>query len=63
MERLLDDLIGHMGTIKVAGIDMVDAGRNGLSQHGQRTVHITWRSPHLWACKLHGAIPHAIYGQ
>ena len=45
MKRLLDDLIGHMRTVIVAGIDMVHAGRNRLSQNSDRGVKITRRSP------------------
>ena len=62
MERLLDDLIGHMRTVKVAGIDVVHAGRDRLSQNGNRGLHIARRSPHLRAGKLHRAIAHAVQG-
>ena len=60
MERLLNDLIGHMRTVKVAGIDMIHAGRNRLSQNGDRAINIARRSPHLRAGQLHRAIAHAI---
>ena len=62
MERLLDDLIGHMRTVIVAGIDVVYASRNRLSQNCNRSVNITRRSPHLRAGKLHRAIAHAVQG-
>ena len=38
MERLLDNLIGHVRTVKVAGVDVVHAGRNRLTQHGDRGI-------------------------
>src|SRR6267142_6092505 len=60
MQRLFDDQIGHMRTVVVAGIDMVHAGGNSLSQNSNRTLHITRRSPHLWTGKLHRAIAHAV---
>src|SRR4051794_19831134 len=59
MQRLLDDLIGHMRTVKVARIDMVHPGCHCLSQNSNRTVNNARWSPHLWAGKLHGAVPHA----
>jgi hypothetical protein len=62
MKRLLNDLIGHMRTIKVTGIDMVHAFRNRRSQDCNRGVNITRRSPHLWAGKLHRAVAHAVHG-
>ena len=62
MERLLDDLVGHMRTIKVAGIDMVHAGGDRLSQNGDRSVDIARRSPHLRTGKLHRTVAHAVHG-
>src|SRR5580658_7536281 len=61
MESLLDNLIGHMGTVKVAGIDMVYAGCNGLAQNGNRAVNVTRRPKHLRACELHRAIAHTVH--
>src|SRR5580704_10991456 len=58
MKRLLDELIGHMRTVVVAGIDVVHTRRYSLSQNSDRTVHITRRSPHLRTSKLHRAIAH-----
>src|SRR5579875_1151342 len=62
MKSALDDLVGHMRAVKVAGIDVVDAGGNGRAQNGDGGVYITGRSPHLRAGKLHCAVAHAIYG-
>src|SRR4030095_9584039 len=63
MKRLLNDLIGHMGTVKIAGIDMIHASRYRFSKNSNRTVHIAWRSPHLRTGKLHSAIAHAVQAQ
>src|SRR5260370_34462320 len=60
MKRLFDDLVGHMRTVKIAGIDVVDPSRNSLSQNGYSSLSITRRSPHLRAGKLHGAITHSL---
>ena len=38
MQRLADDLVGDMGTVEVAGVDMVDPHLDGLAQHGQGGV-------------------------
>ncbi len=62
MERLLYDLIGHMRTVKVAGVDVIHAGLNGLSQYSDCSLDVAGRSPDLRACKLHRAIAHAVYG-
>ena len=60
MKRLLDDLIRHMRTVIVAGIDMIHAGRNRLSQNRDRSINIARRSPNLRTGKLHRAIAHAV---
>ena len=60
MERLLDDLIGDMRTVKIAGIDMVDSCRHSFSQHCDCGVHIARRSPYLGTGKLHRAITHSL---
>src|SRR6266404_6483590 len=60
MKSLLNDLIGNMRTVIVAGIDMIDADRNRLSQNANRPVQITRWSPHLRTGKLHRAIAHAV---
>jgi hypothetical protein len=62
MKRLLDNLIGYVRAEKIAGIDMVHARGNGLSQNGNRLVPIPWWPPHLRTGKLHRAVAHAVYG-
>src|SRR2546430_8857782 len=60
MERLPDDLIGHVGTIKVAGIDMVHTGCDRLSQNSDCAVNISRWSPYLRTRKFHRAVAHAV---
>ena len=65
MKRSLDNQIRHMRAVIVAGIDMIHAARDGLSQNCDRSVDISWRSPyHFFAIssgQLHGAVTHAVY--
>jgi hypothetical protein len=63
MERLVDNLIGHMRTIEVARIDMVHPSINGLSQDSNRTGKIARRSPDFWTRQLHRPVTHAIDNQ
>ena len=60
MHRPFDDLVGHMRSIKIARIDVVDPRRNSLSQNSYCNIHITRWSVHLRAGKLHGAIAHSL---
>src|ERR1700722_13992775 len=60
MKGLFDDLVGHMRTVKIAGIDMVDPVRNSLAQNGYGSFNITGRPPHLWPRQLHGAVTHSV---
>src|SRR5207249_12159466 len=60
VERLLDNLIGHMRTIVVARIDVVHPSLDGLSQDSNRAFKIARRSPHFWTRQLHSAITPAL---
>src|ERR1700733_11249329 len=53
MKSLLDNLIRHMRTVEVPGIDMVDPRGNCFSQNSNRGVHVAWWSPNLWTGELH----------
>ena len=46
MERLLDDLIGHVRSVEIARVDVVHAGVNRFAQHGHGRIRIARRSPH-----------------
>src|SRR5262245_63811929 len=63
VERLLDNLIGHMRTIVIACVDVVHASFDGPSQDSDRAIKIAWRSKDFWTCQLHCAITHAVDNQ
>ena len=63
MQRLLDDLVGHVRTIEVARVDVVDARGQGFAQHGDGRLGIARRSVHAGTGQLHGAVAHAVQGQ
>ena len=65
MKRLLDELIGHVRAIEVAGVDVVHSGGDRLAQNSGSTWDIAWRSPNEFAAvlagKLHGStVAHAV---
>ncbi len=60
IECLLDQLIGHMGSVVVAGVDVVHAGLYRFSQNSNGGIHILRRSPDARASQLHGAVAHAV---
>src|SRR6266481_3145195 len=45
MQRLPNDLISYMRTVEIAGIDVVDARRDGLAKNRNRAGNIAWRPP------------------
>ncbi len=59
-QRLGDDLVGDVGPVEVAGIDLVDATFDGLPQDRDRFGAIFRRAEHAGAGKLHGAVAHAM---
>src|SRR5579863_4930228 len=61
-QSLLDNLIGHMRTVVVAGVDMVDAGPHGLAQNRDCAIHIVRWSPDTGTSKLHRTVAHAVQG-
>ncbi len=56
VQRFADQLIGEMRSVEVAGVDVVDAGGDGLPQHGEGRAAIFRRPEHAGAGELHGAI-------
>ena len=40
VQRLADELVGDVRAVEVAGVDVVDAARDRLAQHGERGVAI-----------------------
>jgi hypothetical protein len=61
MDRFANELVRDVGAVEVAGVDVVDTVRDGLSQHGERSVAIFGRSEHAWTGELHRAVPDAIH--
>src|SRR5664279_3996492 len=61
MEGLLDDLVGDMRPVKVAGINMIHTRFNRFPQDRYALVHIARWSPDARAGKLHRAIAHAVH--
>ena len=60
MKRVLDNLIGHMRTVVVAGINMVHARVDGLAQNGNGGRDISGRPEDAGSGKLHSAVTHAV---
>ena len=61
MQRFADQLVGDVRTIKIAGVDMVDAACHRRPQHRDRRVMVFRRSEHAGAGKLHGPVTEAVY--
>lgn len=66
VKRLLDELIGYVRTVKVAGIDMVHSGGDDLAQNSDCTGNIARGTPDSLVAvlpgKLHDAVAHAVQG-
>jgi len=60
MQRLADELVGDMGAVEIAGVDMIDAALDRFAQHRQRFTAVLGRTEHARTRKLHGAIAHAV---
>src|SRR5262249_17633489 len=61
MERVLDNLIGQMRTVVVAGIYKSHAGLYRPSQNSDDGSNVPRRSPHFRASKLHCPVAHAVH--
>ena len=62
MQRFADDLVGDVRTVEIAGVDVIDAGGDGLAQHGQCRVMIPGRAEHAGPGELHGAVAEPLHG-
>src|SRR5579864_975327 len=67
MQRLLNDLIGYMRTVEIAGIDVIYFRRDSLAKNRDRTGNIAWRAPNplvaILSGELHGSITYSVYSQ
>lgn len=59
MQRLFDDLIRNVWTVKVAGIDVIYPERDGFSQHRNCSLPVARRPEDARARKLHRTVAHA----
>ena len=62
IEGLADQLVDDMGSIEIAGVDVVDPGLDRRPQHGQRGLAILRRPEYAGPGQLHGAKTHALDG-
>ena len=62
VERLADQLVGDVGAVEVAGVDVIDPTGHRLPQHGERRPAILGRPEDAGPGKLHRAIAHAVDG-
>ena len=63
MQRFFDELIGHMWTIKIARVDVIDAELNEFAQDRDCTVVICWRPEHMRTSQLHRTVAEPCNGQ
>src|SRR5439155_18206738 len=61
MKSLPDESIGDVRAIEIAGVDVIDAARHGLAQHGKCGTAILRRPEHTGSGELHGAVAHAVH--
>src|SRR5580698_5148550 len=61
MESFADQLVGDVGTVEIAGVDMIDTARHGFTQHGERRLVILGWPKHSRSGQLHGAIANALH--
>ena len=59
MQGFFDDLVGNVGTIEVAGVDMCDTQLHRLAQYGYSSGAVGGWAEHARACQLHRAVPYA----
>jgi hypothetical protein len=61
MQRLADQLVRHVRAVVIAGVDVVDATRDRLPQHGQCRVMILGRAKYPRPRELHGTIAEPLH--
>jgi hypothetical protein len=65
MERLLDELIGYVWPVVIAGVDVIDSRGHGFPEDSDRTGNIARRTPNNFIAvlpgELHCPITHAVY--
>lgn len=61
MQSFTDNLIGDVGSVEVAGVDMIDPAGDDLTQDCDSLGSIARRAEDALSGKLHGAIAHALH--
>ena len=62
MQRFADHPVGDVRAIEVAGVDVVDAARDRLPQHGNRAGVVLRWPEHPRSGKLHRTVAEAVHG-
>jgi len=62
VDGILDDLVGDVRAVEVAGVDVIDVCCDGFAEDGEGGVHVAWWAEDVRAGELHGAIAHAMHG-
>ena len=60
VQRLPDDLVSDVRAVEVAGVDVVDAGRDGLAKNSHGLVRVFGRSKDTGAGQLHRTVAHPV---
>ena len=60
VQGLPDDLVSDVRPVEVGGVNMVDAGGDGLAKDGDGTLSVPRRSPHTAAGQLHRAVAYPL---
>src|SRR5271169_4873334 len=59
-QRFADELVGDVGSVELSGVDVIDAGVDRTTNHGQGIIPVPRRSQDPGSGKLHGAKPNAM---
>lgn len=62
MQRLTYELVHDMRPVKVTGVDVVGAGRDGFAKQSKRQCAILGWTEHAGTGQLHRAIAHVVHG-
>jgi hypothetical protein len=60
VERLSDEHFGHLGPVRVRGVDQVDAELDDSPEETLCLLRVVGRAPDAGACDPHGAEPKAV---
>jgi len=63
MQGFLNELVRYVRTVEVAGVNVVDAGIDGLVQNGDGFGAITGWAENVGTGELHGAVADAVNGE